>query len=152
MMLPSAQKAFLAFTLFLFLSCFSPLESSFSALATDAFPNTDDHATTISTARWFYWGQTADNISLLINQNNARLTKLRVLDPSVLTFAVSIVQNTGYYGSAWWWFYSIDSNELGSLLGDGGGWRLISLDPYWTNEGLRFAAVMVPDTGDQGRA
>jgi len=126
------------------LTFFAPFTS-----ATDAFPNTDDHATTIAIPRWFYWGKTASEITTLINQKKARITKLRVLDPTVPTFAVSMVQNTDSYASGWWWYFGVDDNGLGSLLT---GRRLISLDPYWTSSGLRFAAVMVPNQGVQNRA
>ena len=129
---------------FLLLTLFAPFTS-----ATDAFPNTDDHATTIAIPRWFYWGQTASEISTLINLKHARITKLRVVDPTVPTFAVSMVQNTGAYASSWWWYFGVDGNGLGALLP---GRRLISLDPYRTSSGLRFAAVMVPNQGVQNRA
>ena len=66
------------------------------ARATDAFPGTDDHSTTTATARWWYYGQTAQQVADLITQHDA---------------------------------------------------RLISIDPYWTGGGLRFAVVMVPDSG-----
>jgi Beta-lactamase enzyme family/Bacterial tandem repeat domain 1 len=119
------------------------------AAATDAFPTTNDQATTIAVARWWYTGVTAAQVGALIDKNGARLTEVRVEDPSVPTFAVSMVQNTGAYGSAWWWYFGVDANTVGSLVK---GRRLISIDPYWTRDGLRFAVVMVPNTDSQSRA
>jgi hypothetical protein len=69
--------------------------------ATDAFPTTNDQSTTIATARWWYYGQTASQVTALLSANKA---------------------------------------------------RLISIDPYQTSAGLRFAVVMVPNSGDQARS
>jgi hypothetical protein len=125
--------------------------STLPAAATDAFPFTNDQATTIGVARWWYTGVTASQVSTLINQNGARLTQIRVEDPTVPTFTVSMVQNTGAYGSAWWWYFGVDGPTLGNLLSQNNA-RLISLEPYMVGGNLLFAAVMVPNTGVQGRA
>jgi hypothetical protein len=58
-------------------------------------------------------------------------------------------KNMGVYDSAWWWYYSVDGETLGWLLD---GKRLVSLDPYFMSDGLRFAAVIVPNAGSQDRA
>jgi len=120
------------------------------AVATDAFPYTNDQATTIGVARWWYHGVTGGTVTALINQNGARLTEIRVEDPSVPTFDVTMVQNTGAYGSGWWWYYGVDGPTVSSLLSQNNA-RLISMDPYWSGGSLLFAVVMVPNTGVQGR-
>jgi hypothetical protein len=120
-----------------------------AARATDAFPTTNDQSVNIGTARWWYHGVTADQITTLINQNGARLTEIRVEDPAVPTFVVTMVRNSGAYASAWWWYFGVDATTLSGLLSQR---RLISLEPYQTSAGLRFAAVMVPNTGSQARA
>ena len=117
--------------------------------ATDAYPKTNDQSTTIAVPRWWYNGQTADQITQSINANNARITHLRVEDPTVPTFAVTMVQNTGDYSSTWWWYVSQTADQVTTNLD---GRRLISIDPYMTSSGLEFAVVMVPNTGDQDRA
>ena len=119
----------------------------FFSLSANALPTTNERG--IQQGRAFYWGQTADDLSRLVTENNARLTRLRVQDPNIPTFSATMVQNSGSFGSAWWWYYGIDAQTLSGLLD---GKRLISIDPYFTNEGLRFAVVMVPDTGTQDRA
>lgn len=116
--------------------------------ATDAYPKTNDQSTTIALPRWWYIGQTADQITTLLNTNDARITHLRVEDPTVPTFTVTMVQNTGDYSSAWWWYFGLDAAGVGTNLD---GRRLISIDPYMTSSGLKFAVVMVPNTGDQDR-
>ena len=120
------------------------------ARATDAFPGTDDHSTTTATAWWWYYGQTAQQVGDLVSQHNTRLTQIRVEDPSVPTFAVTMVANTGDYASSWWWYYGQTADQVGTLLNQHHA-RLISIDPYWTSGGLRFAVVMVPNTGAQER-
>ena len=121
------------------------------ASATDAFPTTDDHSTTTATGWWWYYGQTASQVGALADQNHARLTQVRVENPAVPTFAVTMVANSGDYASAWWWYYGQTASQVGSLLNQNHA-RLISIDPYQTSQGLRFAVVMVPNTGAQGRA
>jgi hypothetical protein len=120
------------------------------ARATDAFPGTDDHSTTTATSWWWYYGQTARQVGDLVSQHNARLTQVRVEDPSVPTFAVTMVANTGDYASSWWWYFGQTADQVGALLNQHNA-RLISIDPYWTSDGLRFAVVMVPNTGTQQR-
>src|SRR5271170_4394911 len=76
-----------------FLSLFSVLIlyltfNSPTANATDAYPKTNDQSTTIAVPRWWYYGQTTDQITKSLNDNNARITHLRVEDPTVPTFAV----------------------------------------------------------------
>jgi hypothetical protein len=127
------------------------LSLSVPAGATDAFPATDDHSTQTATAWWWYFGQSASSVGALVNQNHARLTQVRVEDPSVPTFAVTMVANSGDYASGWWWYFGQSASSVGALLTQNNA-RLISLDPYQTSAGLRFAVVMVPNTGAQGRA
>jgi hypothetical protein len=118
--------------------------------ATDAFPGTDDHSTTTATAWWWYFGKTAQQVGDLAAQHDARLTQVRVEDASIPTFAVTMVANTGDYASAWWWYYGQTADQVGALLNQHDA-RLISIDPYMTSAGLRFAVVMVPNAGPQGR-
>src|SRR5258708_25047615 len=61
------------------------------ASATDAFPATDDHSTTIATPWWWYYGVTSAQVASLVSRNHARLTQIRVDDPSVPTFDVTMV-------------------------------------------------------------
>ena len=101
-------------------------------------------------ARWFYYGVTAAKLSSVINQNNARITKLRVVDPKVPTFAASLVQNTGSFATSWWWYYGVEGSNINNLLA-GTPKRLISIDPYQTSAGLRFAIVMVDNGGSHSK-
>ena len=49
--------------------------------ATVAFPTTNDQSTTIATARWWYYGETAGQVSALATEHDARITEIRVMDP-----------------------------------------------------------------------
>ena len=70
------------------------------------------------------------------------------MDPSVPTFAVTMVANSGAYASGWWWYYGQTASQVSALLSANKA-RLISIDPYQTSAGLRFALVMVPNAGAQ---
>jgi hypothetical protein len=50
--------------------------------ATNAFPTTDDHSTEIATAWWWYYGETGAQVGTLLNHHHARLTQIRVINPS----------------------------------------------------------------------
>jgi hypothetical protein len=126
------------------------------ANATTAYPNTDDHSTEIATGRWWYFGVSGAQVNSALNTNHARLTQVRVMDPNGAgpgqpTFAVTMISNSGAYGSAWWWYYDATPAQVNQALTTNKA-RLISLDPYMTAAGLEFAVVMVPNTGAQGRA
>jgi beta-lactamase family protein len=125
--------------------------SAGSSSATDAYPYTNDQATTTSVARWFYYGVTASQVTSYLNANAARLTQIRVVDPSVPTFAVSMVKNTGDYASGWYWWYGVSPSQLGTYLSNTNS-RLISLDPYRVGGVLKFAAVSVPNAGVAARS
>ena len=102
-------------------------------------------------ARWFYYGINPTQLTNIIEQNNARITQLRVIDPNVPTFAVSLVENTGSFATAWWWWWGQEGSDINTLLA-GTPKRLISMDPYQTSAGLRFALVMVDNEGAHNKA
>jgi len=99
----------------------------------------------------FCQGITADTISDVLASSDYRITQLHVEDPSSPTFAVIFVPNTGEFGSAWWWWWGQTGEQVGQLTTDPNK-RLISLEPYQTSAGLRFAVVMVPNSGSQDKA
>jgi Beta-lactamase enzyme family/Bacterial tandem repeat domain 1 len=121
------------------------------ALATQANPSTNDQSTTVNTAWWAYNGVTASQVGSLLTTNAARLTQIRVENPAVPTFDVTMVSNSGVYASGWWWYYGLTGSQVSSTLTTNNA-RLISLEPYVVGGSLRFAVVEVPNTGAQGRA
>jgi hypothetical protein len=122
-------------------------DSEFSK-RTDAYPYSNDQAVNIGVTRYWYNGINGSQINNLLNMLQTRLTQIRIEDPSIPTFTVSMVRNVDAYGSGWWWYYGVDAPTLTTHLSEK---RLISLEPYQTSSGLRFAAIMVPNTGIQER-
>lgn len=117
---------------------------------------TDDHSTTTPTAWWTYNGVSASQISGFINSNHARLTELEVdgLDAhGAPLFSVRMVSNSGAYAvPGWWWYVGLTASELQAQLSANNA-RLIELAPYDAGGGqVRFAAVMVSNTGVAARA
>lgn len=112
--------------------------------------STNDQLTTTGVAAWFYTGLSADQINAFVQKYNARISEVRIDDPSVPTFTVSMIQNSGIYSSSWWWYWGVNASGLSVLLD---GRRLISIDPYFdAGSNLNFAVVMVPNVGVQDRA
>ncbi len=120
------------------------------ASATQANPSTNDQSTTINTAWWSYAGVTGSQVASLLTANSARLTQIRVENPVGPIFDVTMVSNTGEYGSGWWWYYGLTGSQVSSTLSSNNA-RLISLEPYVAGGSLLFAVVEVPNTGVQGR-
>jgi len=119
--------------------------------ATQAFPTTNDQATTIQTGWWAYYNVTASEVASFLTTNSARLTEIRVDDSSTPTFDVTMVANAGDYASTWWWWFGVTSATLSSDLTTDNA-RLISLEPYVVSGTLYFAAVAVANTGSQDRS
>jgi hypothetical protein len=122
-----------------------------AASATQANPSTNDQSTTIGTGWWAYAGVTAAQVGSYVNTNSARLTEIRVEDPSVPTFDVTMVANSGAYKSGWWWYYGQTAVQVNNFLSTHNA-RFISFEPYVVGGSVRFAFVAVPNTGSQGRA
>src|SRR5579871_1761151 len=94
--------------------------------------------------QFWYWGQTVSEIESILEANNGRIAQIRMDNPSVPTFSVSIVQNEGaFYTPQWFWYYNIDASFIPQLVGSG-VYRLISIDPYYDPAGdLKFCVVGV---------
>jgi hypothetical protein len=110
----------------------------------------DDRQMTTPTSWWTYSGVTATQVGNLLSANNARLTDIGVDDASIPSFTVEMVRNSGSYASGWWWYYGQTAAQVGSLLSTNHA-RLISAQAYNTASGVRFAVVMVPNTGTNAK-
>lgn len=111
----------------------------------------DDRQLTAPARWWTYTGVTASRVSALARANHARLTDIQVDNPAVPTFTVVMVGNSGAYASGWWWYYGQTAGQVSSRLRASNA-RLISAQAYQTSRGTRFAVVMVPNTGANGKA
>jgi hypothetical protein len=110
----------------------------------------DDRQMTTPTSWSTYTGVTATQVNSYLSANSARITSLQV-ESSTPTFTVVMVRNTGSYSSAWWWYYGKTEGEVNSLLSSHGA-RPISMQAYSTSSGVRYAVVMVPNTGSSAKA
>lgn len=114
----------------------------------EAYPGPgDDRMVSTPTAWWTWQNIDPGTLATDLNQNDARLTDLRVTDTSPLLFTATAVSNTGAYGSAWWWYYGVSMAQVNSLLSQNNA-RLISAVRY----GASYAVVMVPNTGANATA
>jgi len=75
-------------------------------------------------------------VDLELNTNSAGIT----------SYAGSFVENSGDYGKAWWWYIGVTSTEVNSFLSQNNA-RLIDVEPFLENGNVRFAVVMISNTG-----
>jgi hypothetical protein len=122
-----------------------------SPASADGTAATDDHSISVPTAWWWYTGVTTDQVTNVINANNARVTQVRV-DGVTGRVTVRLVRNEGRYAvTAWWWYVGQTARSLSAHLTENNA-RLVDLSAYSTAGGQRFAAVMVANTGGQARS
>lgn len=126
-----------------------------ASAALDTTARTDDHSVNVPTSWWIYTGQSASQVSSLLSSNSARLTQIEVdgLSSGAPRFSVRMVRNSGSYAvPGWWWYYGLTFPQVGSLLTSNGA-RLLDLEPYDAGGGtIRYAAVMVSNSGVTARA
>ncbi len=124
-----------------------PLVSSVLALSLVGFAAAQaDTDLTTPTGWWYHTSASLQDVDARINQG-FRLVDIEVLGTNPLSFAASYVQNTGAYAKGWWWYFDQTSASVTSLLTQNNA-RLIDIEPYDTASGLRYAAVMIANTGN----
>ncbi|MFC2095831.1 hypothetical protein ACFLSW_05285 [Candidatus Bipolaricaulota bacterium] len=104
-----------------------------------------------STAWWWYDNASVGVIASALDEHNARLIDLEITSVSPLRFSASLVRNSGTYASAWWWYFGIDVDRISELLDELQA-RIIDLEAYYVGGQLRFAVILVPNTGPQAKA
>jgi len=115
------------------------------ALAAAPVPAQSQTDLTTPTAWWYHTSASLQDVDARINQG-FRLVDIEIVGTSPLTFAASYVQNTGAYAKGWWWYFDQTSAGVSALLTQNNA-RLIDIEPYDTANGLRYAAVMIANTG-----
>lgn len=94
---------------------------------------------------WWYFGQTAQQVSQLLMQNKAMLTSIDAYvdtDNSV-KFAVVMEPTT----KQWWWWGGITADQVGQYLTQNKA-QLTDISAYIdTDNQLKFAVIMTPGTG-----
>jgi microsomal dipeptidase-like Zn-dependent dipeptidase len=68
-------------------------------------------------AWWYYAGLRGEDITRLVQTNNARLTSLQSYESNGQTlYAVIMISNTGTDGKSWWWYANIAASDIGRNL------------------------------------
>ncbi len=104
-----------------------------------------------STGWWWYSNASVEALATAFDVHGARLIDLEVTSVSPLRFSACLVENSGCYASAWWWYFGIDGDRVSELLDELSA-RIIDLEVYSVRGELRFAVILVPNTGSQSKA
>jgi len=103
------------------------------------------------TGWWLFTNASAETINSAADEHAARITDLEVTSVSPLRFSACLVKNRGAYASDWWWYSGIDGDRVSELLDELKA-RIIDLEAYYVEGKLRFAVILVPNTGSQAKA
>lgn len=88
----------------------------------------------------------------LIRSQSLRIVDLEAYQVDGITrFAAILVSNTGANAKRWWWTHQATPNEIGVMMEQARA-RPIDLDRYVYNNQWRYAAVMIDNTGSDGKA
>lgn len=104
-----------------------------------------ERAVTTPTAWVMRTSATAAQLNSAVS-SGYRITSLQVSSTTGPRFHATLVRNTGTYQRAWWWFYGLTAAQVSSKLSTLGA-RIVELEPYVTGGSLRFAVVMVRNSG-----
>jgi hypothetical protein len=110
---------------------------------------TEDRDNTGVTAWYWYYGQTATQITDEINSLNLRIVDLKVENPtgSPRTFTVAFVENTGTYAKGWYWLYDVTPTQAFNFASNNNA-RPVVVQAYEVAPGdVRVAMVYVVNTG-----
>lgn len=96
---------------------------------------------------WWYYGQTASQVSQRLAANGARLTDLEAYATASGTrYAVVMVRNSGDSAKAWGWFPSATLAQIGDYAADN-DMRVVDSERVTTGGQARYAAVLIRNTG-----
>lgn len=92
-------------------------------------------------------GSSLSSINGLLNTGYRMVDlELNTTGSGISSYGGSFVQNSGDYGKAWWWYIGVTSTQVNSFLSQNNA-RLIDVEPFIDNGSLRFAVVMISNTG-----
>lgn len=90
---------------------------------------------------WWYYGVTPAQISTALTNNNARLVDLNRYTVNGSTYyAAVMIQNSGTWGRAWWYYYGVSGNTVASLLGQNNA--MLTNIEHAAGDGSTFDVVM----------
>jgi len=99
---------------------------------------------------WWYIGQTEADVNASLAANNSRLIDIEpFMTASGLRFATVQVQNTGAdQANTHGWYFGLTAQEAADWAGNNPGYRILDIQPYDANGNLRYAIVIVENTGN----
>lgn len=105
-----------------------------------------------ATGWWWYYGQTAAQVTANLTANSARLIDIEPHDDGAgnLRFACIMVDNTGANAKTWWWYYGTTPANLATQSNNNNA-RIVDLDNYTVGATNSYAAVMIRNTGADAR-
>jgi len=115
---------------------------------------TDDKSVTAPTGWWLYTNASPPYVGDRLGENGARLTDIEIhsVTASGPRFTAVMVPNSGAYAvPGWWWYYGLTYQGVVNKINEHSG-RLIDIEPYWDSGVLRYAIVLVSNTGGAARA
>jgi hypothetical protein len=95
---------------------------------------------------WQFHNVTPQKLSSFTKQHEARIIDIDINNTSPLRMSAALVANSGPYASGWWWYYGLTAEQISDRLTQNNA-RLLDIDPYMVGGELRFAVIMVPNTG-----
>ena len=119
------------------------------ALAGSARAQEDQDNSTPTAWQWFY-NQTTTQLSD-VAATGYRIVDLEVESGSPLRFTAAFVQNSGSYAKGWWWYVGQTLSQVNTLVSQNNA-RLIDIEAYEVGGAIRYAVVMVPNTGADAKA
>lgn len=102
------------------------------------------------TGWWWLHGVTAQQITDKVNEG-FRMIDIEVEQTSPLRFSAAFVKNSGVHQKGWWWYYGVSLDFLIDKVNQHQA-RVFDIETYWVNGEQRFAAVLLPNTGNQAKA
>ncbi|MFD1157697.1 serine hydrolase domain-containing protein [Roseovarius aestuarii] len=95
----------------------------------------------------WWWFDNASEAQIIERLDQGyRLVDIEVVQVNPIRFAAVLVRNTGPYAKTWWWYFDKTESEVRALANQNAA-RLIRVQPYESGSGLRFATIMVRETG-----
>ncbi len=77
---------------------------------------------------WWYYNATPDDISDLVDENEARLTQINAYEINGQTrYAAVMVDNTGENNKIWWWYINATPEDVSNLVQSNNA-RLVDMD------------------------
>jgi CubicO group peptidase (beta-lactamase class C family) len=111
-------------------------------------PELMERTLTTPTGWWFLSNASEQTLQARIDAG-FRLVDVEVLSTDPWRFAAAFVEDKGAYAKDWWFYYGdfVTAEEL-ALLVDGHDARIIDLETYLIDGQRRYAAILVPNSGD----